>query len=457
MASWSPNDPAGRIILRWAEEAEKMGILLPGDPGWEEEYSPPSWPEPPKDYAYYGLAGEIVRAIEPHSEADPVALLTYLLVGFGNLIGRGPYYPVEADRHYTNLYAVLVGESAKGRKDSARGQILRLLRTIDPDWGDRAIIQGLSSGEGLIAAVRDEDEEEGGDGDGEVGGGIKDKRCLVIESEFAGPLKVMRREGNILSIILRTAWDQGDLQVLTRHNPLRATGAHISVVGHVTRDEILRHLTDTEAGNGFANRFLWVCARRSKFLPEGGNIAQVDFSPLLRRLTEAVRFARGVGEMKRDEGTRAYWAEIYPTLSEGKPGLLGAITNRAEAQVTRLSIIYALLDCSQVIRLEHLGAALALWEYCEKSAAYIFHDFFGDPLADEIVAYIRQRGEVTRTELYNQFRWRAAGRLDSLLRPLEAAGIITCEIFSPQSGGRPKRVYRYGGGGKRGSVQREGF
>jgi hypothetical protein len=150
--------------------------------------------------------------------------------------------------------------------------------------------------------------------------------------------------------------------------------------------------------------------------------------------------------MRRDEGTRAYWAEIYPELSEGKPGLLGAITNRAEAQVTRLSIIYALLDCSQVIRLEHLGAALGLWEYCEASAAYIFRDFFGDPLADELIAYIRQRGEVTGTELYNQYRWKAAGRLNLILNSLEAAGIITCETISPGSRGRPKRIYRYRGG-----------
>jgi replicative DNA helicase len=37
--SWKPDDPAGRLINQWADEAEKiaekMGILLPGDPGWE--------------------------------------------------------------------------------------------------------------------------------------------------------------------------------------------------------------------------------------------------------------------------------------------------------------------------------------------------------------------------------------------------------------------------------------
>ena len=31
-----------------------------------------------------------------------------------------------------------------------------------------------------------------------------------------------------------------------------ATGGQISIIGHVTKDELLRYLSDTEAGNGFA-------------------------------------------------------------------------------------------------------------------------------------------------------------------------------------------------------------
>lgn len=52
--------------------------------------------------AYYGLAGDVVRTIAPHSEADPVAILVQFLTAVGNAIGRGPYYQVEGDRHGTN-------------------------------------------------------------------------------------------------------------------------------------------------------------------------------------------------------------------------------------------------------------------------------------------------------------------------------------------------------------------
>jgi hypothetical protein len=44
-------------------------LPLPGD----------DWPLPPRAAAFTGLAGEIVRAIEPHSESDPLAILVQLL------------------------------------------------------------------------------------------------------------------------------------------------------------------------------------------------------------------------------------------------------------------------------------------------------------------------------------------------------------------------------------------
>jgi hypothetical protein len=67
------------------------------------------------DAAYHGLAGETARTIDPHSEADPVALLVQELVFFGNVIGNSAHYRVEADHHHANLFVALVGRSAKGR------------------------------------------------------------------------------------------------------------------------------------------------------------------------------------------------------------------------------------------------------------------------------------------------------------------------------------------------------
>jgi len=113
------------------------------------------WPDPPAEEAYHGLAGDVVRAIGPHTEASRVALLIQTLVCLGNVIGRTAYFMAEASRHFMNIYVVLVGVTSMGRKGSSWAQVLRLFRVVDPDWAKHSIQAGLSSGEGLIWAVRD--------------------------------------------------------------------------------------------------------------------------------------------------------------------------------------------------------------------------------------------------------------------------------------------------------------
>src|SRR5262249_60159735 len=142
--------------------------------------------------------------------------------------------------------------------------------------------------------------------------------------------------------------------------------------GHITRDELRRFLTQTESANGFANRYCWLAVKRSKCLPDGGAIDTVDFDDVIAALRSAVDFAKDFVEITRDPEATKLWHEIYPDLSEGKPRMLGAITGRAEAQVMRLSAIYALLGKSALIRPEHHHAAMAVWRYSEQSAAWIF-------------------------------------------------------------------------------------
>ncbi len=69
--------------------------------------------------ALYGLAGEIVKKLKPETEAHPAALLAEILMSFGNIIGRTAYFQVEDTRHYGNIFAVKVGDTAKSRKGTA--------------------------------------------------------------------------------------------------------------------------------------------------------------------------------------------------------------------------------------------------------------------------------------------------------------------------------------------------
>jgi hypothetical protein len=397
--------------------------------------------------AVRGVLGDLVRAIEPHSEADLAALLIQALCAYGSVLNRCPHFRAEADKHCMNLFAALVGETSKGRKGTSWGYIRRLFASVDPDWTTTRVLNGLSSGEGLIWAVRDEivKEEvirERGKPTGEyqtvvVDRGVADKRLLVLESEFASTLKVMGRDGNTLSAVIRQAWDSGDLRTMTKNAPAQATGAHISIVVHVTRDELCRLIEANEASNGFCNRFLWVCVRRSKMLPEGGYFDEVGIAPLVQALQRVVQFGRSVGELRRDEATRAMWREVYPELSEGRPGLLGAVISRAEAQVMRLACLYALQDMSSVVQPQHLTAALALWEYCEASARYIFGQRLGDPIADQLLAALRGHLHgMSRTEMRDLFgRNRRSHEIDRGLTLLAKQGLARLE--QSQSGGRP--------------------
>ena len=405
------------------------------------------WPDPSASEAFYGLAGDVVKAIAPHTEADPVALLGTFLGYFGNAVGRSIHAVAEADRHGVNLFMVLVGETARGRKGSSAGHIHELFHRVDPEWTSNRIIGGLSSGEGLIWAVRDsisktEPIKEKGRHKGdyqtiEVDPGIHDKRLLVYESEFAGVLRVIARETNTLSALIRQAWDRGDLRTLTKNSPAKATGAHISIIGHITKDELLRYLDDMEAGNGFANRFLWLCVRRAQILPEGGGTP--DYNSLVTVLHDTIEGARRLERIGRDDETREEWARIYPELSEGKGGMYGAITARAEAQVLRLSALYAALDVSGFIRLPHLKAALALWEYAQSSVRYIFGNATGDPIADRILETLAH-GELTRTGMNHIFQRNvSAERIDLALRLLHRTRRAVME--RRETNGRPVEVW----------------
>ena len=448
------NMRAGRGVVggpTLAETAPGVPDLIARWWGWERGASreltrgstdtlspaPALWPKL-DEAAYHGLPGEMVKVMQPNTEADPTALFGNILPAFGNVIGRGAYFKVGAGQHHLKLNVALVGETSKARKGTSWEQPRELMRDVDPYWEEERVMGGLSSGEGLIYAVRDcvtREEDDGGEV--VVDEGAEDKRLLVLEPELASTLKVMRREGNTLSAVVRQAYDDGPLQVMTRNNPMRASYTHISIIGHITMEELLRYLTETEMGNGFANRFTWLLVKRSKELPFGGEWHKVNKAGLVDRLRQAVNFGKGAGEITWGQSAKGLWQEVYGLLSAGKPGLFGAVVGRAEAQVVRLASTYAVMDLSKTIEEEHLMAALAIWDFAEDSARYIFGDATGDAVADRITQALRTNpGGLTRTQIRDLFaRNQKAERIDRALALLHGAGRV--RKTGEETGGRP--------------------
>lgn len=361
-----------------------------------DQVDEPPWPAEIGPAALQGMAGEVVGIIEPNTEADPAAVLVQFLVAFGNLIGDGPTVHVDGHDHHANLFAVVVGDTSRARKGTSWRRVREVLSACDPDWAAGRVLGGLSSGEGLIWAVRDPikgPDKRTGD-EVVLDRGIDDKRLLVVENEFGGALRVLGREGSTLSAILRQAYDGGDLQFLTKSNPAASTSPHVSLCGHVTREELAKHLSSVEAFNGLGNRILWACARRSKLLPFGGDADAGAMTALARRLAVVADDARAAGALRWTSTGRARWADAYDVLTESRPGLLGAVTSRAEAHTLRLSMIYALLDRSPEIADVHVEAAAAVWRYCADSAAFLFGRFGKesklDAQADQVLAALKQ-------------------------------------------------------------------
>jgi hypothetical protein len=439
---------ADDVVASFYQKCAELEAARADNPSSSQIFvTPPTvseWPTMSGD-AYHGLAGDVVRTIEPHSEADPVAILIQFLTCAGNIIGSCPFYQVEGTRHRANLFAVLVGETAKARKGTSWDRISEIVRIADERWYAERAKGGLSSGEGLINEVRDpvqkwnakEKQFE------TLDPGIADKRLMITESEFAGVLAVAERHGNTISSTVRKAWDGSKLATMTRSSALSATGAHISLIGHITEDELRARLTRTDTANGFGNRFLFMLVKRSKVLPFGGDgLPDEVIFQLGERLKAAVLSASTIGRIGWTDAAADVWKTVYGPLSEGQRGLLGAVTSRAEAQVVRLALIYAVLDGASNIDLPHIEAALAVWEHAEASAAHIFGASLGDPIADDILRALRQAGAegMTRNTIRDYFgRNQSSDRIGPALALLMTKGLARNE--RKVSGGRPVETW----------------
>lgn len=395
--------------------------------------------------AIYGPLGEWVRMVEPHTEAAPAALLFSALVAVGALIGRGPHTTLDGARHGLNLFALLVGPTSSGRKGTAVAWVRRLLHQLDKDFADRNVASGLSSGQGLIYHVRDP--LPSNEGETPADAGVPDKRLLVLESEFAGPLRQMRSDANTLSPVIRDAWDGNRLRTLTRRDAMRASDPHIAILAQITREELRQRLDESELCNGFANRFLFVWTQRARELPFGSEPDARERDAVVDRISYAVNSTRRITAL--DELTAAaqdWWREHYAELTCDRPGRAGKVTQRAAPQLRRIALLFAALDGARAVDVPHLCAANAVWQYADDSAHYVFDSSDLSRRARRAEAVLLDSGlsGISRTVLAERvFRSKnvTRGQIDTLLLEIERAGIAYRTVES--TAGRPRELWTH--------------
>lgn len=430
-----------------ASEIRRSAGVPDDAPREPQEKSSPAVPRAPfpvvDEAMFYGVAGEIVNSVDPFTEASRPAVLIHLLAGCGAMMGRGPYMEAGFARHPPSVWGLVTGGTSLGAKGTAEATASAFLYAAWPEFMTSRVLPGLSSGEGLIHQVRDaiEGVDEGSD----------DKRLFVLLPEFRTVMAQTRRETSTLAATLRQAWDSPHvLHIPNRgNNALKATGAHIVMVAHVTPGEFRAKLDPGEIAGGSLNRFLIVASRSSKDLPDEPVYPDELRQAYGRQLREAIDEAKmlGIRRIGRTENAQKLWKENYANLknpvgaqSEDEEGILSAVVVRARPHVLRLALTYALLDKRTIVDEPHLNAALAMWKYSLDSARWLFRAVSPDLLrlrefVDQAAEVGRSREEV-RSGLFS--RHLKADDIDQLLAQLGS----DYEEYSITTRGRPKTMYR---------------
>ncbi len=445
-----PVDEITGIVARLLTKEKAKPTSITTD-NLEDLELPPAepWPSSPMIALRHGVLGDLMPRLEPATEADPVALLTTFLVAFGNAAGRGPHAMVSgATRHGINLFAGIVGRSGKGRKGSGLDLALMPIREGDPAWATDRIVSGLASGEGVVHAIRDPVVKNEPIREGKnivdyapvvVDEGVADKRLLVVESELGAALRACRREQSTLSPMLRLAWDGGKLRTLSKNSPEVATDPHVGLIGHIVVEELRKLMSDADVYGGLANRFLWILSRRSRLLPDGGELD--DLGDLPARLAALLAQAKATERMRRTPAASSLWAHEYARLtSVPETGIVGAALGRGEAITLRLSMVFALLAGRREIDEPDLRAAIDLWEYGAASARIIFGGKGDTPLEARVLAVVRAQPGIGRSAIARALGGKVPARelVDALGR-LRDAGTITAT--TTRTGGRPAETW----------------
>ena len=378
----------------------------------------------PDPAMFYGPLGDYALQAAEHSEASPAAIYFHALAWWAAVIGRKPHFVVGDAPHSAALFMLCVGDTAKGRKGTANNVARRPFEQLDERFTRLRVMSGFGSGEALIGKL---DQAEANDA--AESAPAYDNRLLVLEPEFAALIKRGNREGSTTIQMLRNGWDGTPLEHHTVRSDRRVANYHLCVIGHITRDELVRRLRDSDISGGFANRFLYCWTEAHKVLPAGGNVPDAVVANAVAALRPALGAARHRGRMALDDEANDLWSDIYHQMWDDDPGgVLSDVITRDAPQTLRIALGLAVADGASVVTADHLGAAYRMWLYSRDTAAHVFGERLVDGRADKVLTFLRECGPIGATlEELTGGPFGNHGKADdrrSLLDQLEGRGLI---------------------------------
>jgi Protein of unknown function (DUF3987)/Toprim-like len=394
----------------------------------------PTYPADLTETSLHGLVGKFVEATLPFTEADQHSLTYQFLAAVGNLLGAGNYASFSADRHYPAIFQLIVGSTSSG-KGQALGAVRSVMGAADESWPDR-VKYSAASGEALVRMVSQQED---------------DKRVFAVLPEMSVLLNSMNRDGSNLSGYLRQGWDRLPMEVNRSRESFRASDYLLSVVGHITADELAATMNNVDLYNGVANRFLWAIVKRSKTLARSPKSPDVSTIGAQLKKLQALP-AQGQVDFS-DEGARVWDAWVH-SLVEPTDGKLAAAVERTRPNALRVALIYALLDEKRLsnagpcyMEAQHVRAAIEVVTRSRQSVQW----FLTQPgkvdakaALDDIMkvktAVNQADGRLSGTALSKLFSHKTAEqRVDIATR----AGLKLRKQFVSDKGGKPADVWTF--------------
>jgi hypothetical protein len=361
-----------------------------------------------EDIALEGILGDISKRAVIDAEPSAGAVLVHLLVGIGNIIGRLRFTPVKATLHYPNLFAAIVGRTSRGGKGETWEIARWFLRQIDLYWSGTCLMEGeATTSAGIINSIRDAEPESTRPRKGHIRDeGVSDKRLCIVEEEFGKVLRLMKREGDYLSHTLRQCYDSKPLGSRTKESPYRVAEPHVSLLAQITPAEFIDLVSVLDVKAGFLNRFLVCLVRREKTVSSPSPLAEKDFAEDIDAIKRSINnlnpmhlsppsmAAKVIGRTKKAE---ALWDKLYREYK--REDSWEDYISRGAPMVVRISMIYAILDGSDIVKIQHLRRADAVWKYSCESLKFIFSPNTLSQKEENILNTIIVNGQISKTEI----------------------------------------------------------
>jgi hypothetical protein len=414
-------DPETGVVRRVADD--EVGLLPPTQAGM--------FPEPPDDVAFDGLLGECVYALAEGTDASLVGLLGSVTAFCGALIpGQAYFHRLQT----SSPFVALVGDSSVGRKGTAMMRAFDAVsQALDPVYVNRAVLDGLNSGEGLVSTLHYK----------QTAFPYEPTVGLVFEEEYASLLASRGREGSTLDPKMRAAFDGGPLSNRKAGETKVVSPPYwLPALIAITPMELRHRLEPGALRSGSANRWLYLPVIRRESVPTNAEPAFTGDQRLaLREARQKAIDARG-RVLGVAPGVVARLAEYADFLPGASSGLAQDLSRRLSVIAFRVSLVHALAERAAGVTLGHLDRALALTEYSRRGIAWVFGETIGNRDAELLLRHLQQTKVLRTRAIAREIIRDPIRRMDAIdeLGRLGYADVVTLE--SGTRGGRPGKELR---------------